>query len=142
MGLTCTDEELDRIFDRVVKIVGERRAATEAEVEAIIREEIRAAARDRSAFGGVPMHLSVSEARSPSMGVLNRHGYGQGDAELIADVLVEAHLWGRPNSGLNHLPHVVESGERRSVSIIRENRRSVLFDGGTNPGFWCRRGRC
>jgi len=41
MGLTCTDEELDRIFDRVVKIVEERRAATEPEVEVIIREELQ-----------------------------------------------------------------------------------------------------
>jgi isopropylmalate/homocitrate/citramalate synthase len=41
MGLTCTDEELDRIFDRVVKIVEERRAATELEVEVIIREELQ-----------------------------------------------------------------------------------------------------
>lgn len=40
MGLTCTDKELARIFDRVIAIVEERRAASEAEVEAIVREEI------------------------------------------------------------------------------------------------------
>ena len=41
MGLDASDEELDRIFARVTKIVEERRAASEAEVEAIIREEVR-----------------------------------------------------------------------------------------------------
>jgi len=44
MGLSCSDEQLNRIIDRVVGIVEERRAASEAEVEAIIREEIRSAA--------------------------------------------------------------------------------------------------
>ena len=82
------------------------------------------------------MHLSVSEARALSTGILTRHGYGPDDAELITDVLVEAHLWDRPNSGLNHLPHVVEGHrERRAVSVIREDGRSVLLDGGNNPGF-------
>ena len=74
------------------------------------------------------MHLSVDEARSLSMGVLTRHGYDQGEAELITDVLVEAHLWGRPSSGLNHLPQVVEGGERRAISVIHEDERSVLID--------------
>jgi len=43
MGLDCTDEELDRIISRVARIVEQRRAASEPEVEAIIREEIRSA---------------------------------------------------------------------------------------------------
>jgi isopropylmalate/homocitrate/citramalate synthase len=42
MGLRCSDDELTRIIDRVVALVEERRAASEAEVEAIIREEVGA----------------------------------------------------------------------------------------------------
>jgi isopropylmalate/homocitrate/citramalate synthase len=42
MGVTCSDAELERIIDRVVAIVEERRAATEAEVEAIVRQEVGA----------------------------------------------------------------------------------------------------
>ena len=81
------------------------------------------------------MHLSVNDARSLSMGILIRHGYDKSEAELITDVLVEAHLWGRPNSGLNHLAHVIEGGERCAVSVVGEDERSVLIDGGNNPGF-------
>lgn len=44
MGLTVSDAQLDRIIDRVAVIVEERRAATEAEVEAIVHEEIARAA--------------------------------------------------------------------------------------------------
>ncbi len=81
------------------------------------------------------MHLSVAEARTLSEGILVRRGFERKDAELIADVLVEAHLWGRPSSGLSHLRHVVESGDRQAVTIVREDARSALIDGGNNPGF-------
>jgi LDH2 family malate/lactate/ureidoglycolate dehydrogenase len=81
------------------------------------------------------MHLSVQEARVLCEGVLARHGYDEEDARLITDVLVEAHLWGRPSSGLNHLAHVVEGGARGKVRILGEDARAVLIDGGNNPGF-------
>ena len=81
------------------------------------------------------MHLGVREARALCEGVLARHGYGRDDARLITDVLIEAHLWGRPSSGLNHLAHVVDAGERGDVRVISEDERSVLIDGGNNPGF-------
>lgn len=42
MGLTCSDATLERIIDRVAEVVVQKRSASEAEVEAIIREEIKA----------------------------------------------------------------------------------------------------
>jgi len=42
MGIKCSDAELARIVDRVAAIVEERRSASEAEVEAIVREEVGA----------------------------------------------------------------------------------------------------
>ena len=81
------------------------------------------------------MHLSVAEARSLGEAILERHGFGADDARLITDVLVEAHLWGRPDSGLGHLRHVVEAGEREEIRIVHETDRSVLLDGGNSPGF-------
>ena len=56
------------------------------------------------------MHLSVADARRLSEDILVRHGFDAEDAALITEVLVEAHLWGRPTSGLNHLRHIVEAG--------------------------------
>jgi len=82
------------------------------------------------------MHLSVAEARALSEGILRRHGFDRAEAAEIIDVLIEAHLWGRPTSGLNHLRHVVKAAaDRQPVSVVREDSRSVLLDGGNNPGF-------
>jgi LDH2 family malate/lactate/ureidoglycolate dehydrogenase len=82
------------------------------------------------------MHLSVAEARALSEGILRRHGFEAAEATEITDVLVEAHLWGRPTSGLNHLRYVVKAAaDRRPVCVLREDSRSVLLDGGNNPGF-------
>ena len=82
------------------------------------------------------MHLSVREARDLCEGILLRHGFSREDSALITDVLVEAHLWGRSDSGLAHLRHIAAAkGERKPVSIIREDAQSVLLDGGNNPGF-------
>lgn len=81
------------------------------------------------------MHLSHHEARALAEGILLRHDFDRADAERISEVLVEAHLWGRPNSGLGHLRQIVEAGNRQSINVIRETNGSVLLDGGNNPGF-------
>lgn len=84
------------------------------------------------------VHLSVSEARELSEGILRKHGFDEEDARLITDVFVEAHLWGRPRSGLNHLAHVVEKeqeGVRGKIHAVRENDHFALLDGADNPGF-------
>jgi LDH2 family malate/lactate/ureidoglycolate dehydrogenase len=82
------------------------------------------------------MRLSYDEACRLSDDILVRHGFDAAGARQITEVLVEAHLWGRPTSGLNHLAHVVAAaGERRPVAVVREDRSSVLLDGGNNPGF-------
>ena len=82
------------------------------------------------------MHLSVPDARALSEDILARHGFDADEATLITDVLVEAHLWGRPTSGLNHLRYVVAAaGNRQSIAVVHEDSRSVLLNGGNNPGF-------
>lgn len=82
------------------------------------------------------MHLSVSEARDLSVTILRKQGFSAEDAALTSDVLVEAHLWGRPASGLNHLRTIVKSGgSRRPVTVVDESNRSAVIDGGNNPGF-------
>jgi LDH2 family malate/lactate/ureidoglycolate dehydrogenase len=82
------------------------------------------------------MQISSTEARALSEDILRRHGFDPGEAAEITDVLVEAHLWGRPTSGLNHLRYVVKAAvDRRPVTVVREDSRSVLLDGGNNPGF-------
>jgi len=81
------------------------------------------------------MHLSHSDARALAEEILLRHGFDRPDAELVSEVLVEAHLWGRPTSGLGHLRHIVETKNRQCVTVVREDSRSVLLDGGNNPGF-------
>jgi len=82
------------------------------------------------------MHLDVAEARALSEDILCRCGFDAAEAAEITDVLVEAHLWGRPTSGLGHLRHVVRAAaDRKPITVVREDSRSVLLDGGNNPGF-------
>ena len=84
------------------------------------------------------IRLAVSEARALSERVLQRHGFDREEAQLITDVLVEAHLWGRPESGLRHLVDIVERArkdERKPMRIVNETDRSALIDGENNPGF-------
>lgn len=82
------------------------------------------------------MHISYSEARALSEDILRRYGFDSAEALQITEVLLEAHLWGRPTSGLGHLRHVVKAAaERQPVTVVREDARSVLLDGGNNPGF-------
>jgi LDH2 family malate/lactate/ureidoglycolate dehydrogenase len=82
------------------------------------------------------MHLSVTEARQLAEGILMRRGYSAEDAATIGEVLVEAHLWGRGNSGLQHLKQIAEvSGARKPISIVREDDHSAVLDGGNNAGL-------
>jgi LDH2 family malate/lactate/ureidoglycolate dehydrogenase len=82
------------------------------------------------------MHLSVTEARQLAEGILMRRGYSADDAATIAEVLVEAHLWGRGNSGLQHLKQITEvSGARKPISIVRQDDHSAVLDGGNNAGL-------
>jgi len=84
------------------------------------------------------MHLSISEARELSEGVLARHGYSENDARLITDVIVEAHLWGRPLSGMRHLLQIVERAkdkDRGTIRVVSEDDHSALIDAENNPGF-------
>ena len=81
------------------------------------------------------MHLGVSEARALSEGILVRHGFSPEDAALISEILVEAHLWGRPTSGLSHLRSIVKAGDRQPIRVVHEDGRSAVIDGGNNPGF-------
>jgi L-2-hydroxycarboxylate dehydrogenase (NAD+) len=81
------------------------------------------------------MHLSIDDTRTLSLGILSRLGYSSEESEQITDVLVEAHLVGRPDSGLNHLMQLTKVGERGSICIVHEDEGSVLIDGANNPAF-------
>ncbi len=82
------------------------------------------------------MHLSATEARQLAEAILVRRLYSAEDAATIAEVLVEAHLWGRPNSGLQHLKQIAEvSGKRQPVRITRQDEHSAVIDGGNNAGL-------
>ena len=84
------------------------------------------------------IHLTVPEARALSEKVLQRHGYSANESRIITDVLMEAHLWGRPESGLRHLADIVErakEGNRGQMQVVDETDRSALIDGANNPGF-------
>ena len=69
---------------------------------------------------------------------LVRHGASAPDARIVADVLVEAELRGRPTHGLMRLPGILkvyDSGPRQGPRIVEEKGPRVLFDGCDNLGY-------
>lgn len=85
------------------------------------------------------LRLAVKEAEEISVQALLRLGYGQHDAKLIADHVIDAALCGYEYSGLAKILNIPEDPRfkdpRQPCKIIRETPVSALVDGGNNVGM-------
>ncbi len=85
------------------------------------------------------IHLSVAEAREHSERALRGIGYDPGEANILADHMIDAALCGYEYSGLAKILNIPEHRRfkrpRRPMSVVRETAVSVLYDGGNNVGM-------
>ncbi len=85
------------------------------------------------------VRLSVGEAQSLSLAVLQKAGFDAEEARIIADHVVDAGLCGYEYSGLPKILNVVEHPllrePRRRMRVLRETANSVLYDGGNHNGM-------
>jgi LDH2 family malate/lactate/ureidoglycolate dehydrogenase len=85
------------------------------------------------------IRLTVAAARSLAERALGGLGYDAGDAQIIADHVVDAALCGYEYSGLAKILNIPESprfaAPRRKMAVLRETDVSTLYDGGNNIGM-------
>ena len=85
------------------------------------------------------IRLRVEEARELAQSALRGIGYGQEDARIIADHVIDAALCGYEYSGLAKILNLPESPRfklpRRPMSVLRETDVSIAYDGGNNVGM-------
>ncbi len=84
------------------------------------------------------MWLSTDEARRIAESYLTSAGMPHADAEIIADILLEAELRGRKTHGFIRLPGIKNryaQGERNDIRLEREEGNHLLIDGGNQPGY-------
>jgi LDH2 family malate/lactate/ureidoglycolate dehydrogenase len=85
------------------------------------------------------VHLSVAEARDLAEGSLRGIGYGDEEARIIADHVIDAALCGYEYSGLAKILNIPESAAfrapRQPMKVLRETEVSIAFDGGNNVGM-------
>src|SRR5918912_1015264 len=85
------------------------------------------------------IHLSVEEARALGERALRGIGYGDEEAHIVADHVIDAALCGYEYSGpakiLNIPEHPRFAQPRRPMTILRETEVSALYDGGNNNGM-------
>jgi LDH2 family malate/lactate/ureidoglycolate dehydrogenase len=85
------------------------------------------------------IHLSVAEARALGEAAMRGAGYGEDDARILTDHVLDAALCGYEYSGLAKLLNVVDYPDfkrpRRPVAVVRETSATVLLDGGNNTGM-------
>jgi LDH2 family malate/lactate/ureidoglycolate dehydrogenase len=85
------------------------------------------------------VRLSVGDARDLAEGALRGIGYGDDEARIIADHVVDAALCGYEYSGLAKILNVPESTHfripRRPIAVLRETDVSIALDGGNNVGM-------
>ncbi len=83
------------------------------------------------------MKLSINEAKALAIKSLVSNNISIHDAEIMADIYIEAELRGKNSHGLKIIPWVlkqlqeVTSGE---ISVIKEDACSLYLDGGMKPG--------
>ena len=83
-------------------------------------------------------NISVDEARRLSVAALNRAGMEGHEADVIADILIEAEMRGRPTHGLIRLPGIVSGASKQTdakLQIVREDENYALIDGGGKYGY-------
>ncbi|HWB50801.1 MAG TPA: Ldh family oxidoreductase [Stellaceae bacterium] len=83
--------------------------------------------------------LSVDEARALGEGALARIGYGEDDARLIVDQLIDNALCGYRFAGLPRILAIARDArtrrDRAPVTIVHETPTTALVDGGNNVGY-------
>jgi len=83
--------------------------------------------------------LSVAEARALGEGALHRIGYGEDDARIVVDQLIDNSLCGYRFAGLPRILAIAREAKgqnaRRPVSIVHETPTTALVDGGNNVGY-------
>src|SRR5690242_18587201 len=85
------------------------------------------------------IRMSVDDARALGEAAMRGAGYGNGDARILTDHVLDAALCGYEYSGLPKLLNVVDYPDfklpRRPISVVRETGATALLDGGNNTGM-------
>ena len=85
------------------------------------------------------VRLSVGEARALGEGALARIGYGEDDARIVTDQLIDNSLCGYRFAGLPRILAIAREAKTRNarspVTIVHETPVSALVDGGNNVGY-------
>jgi LDH2 family malate/lactate/ureidoglycolate dehydrogenase len=85
------------------------------------------------------MRLGVAEARSLGEGALTRIGYGDDDARIVVDQLIDNSLCGYRFAGLPRILAIAREARtqnaRAPVAIVHETATTALVDGGNNVGY-------
>jgi LDH2 family malate/lactate/ureidoglycolate dehydrogenase len=85
------------------------------------------------------VRLGVDEARALGEAALRRIGYGEDDAHIIVDQLIDNSLCGYRFAGLPRILAIAreaKTGDARGpVAVVHETPVSCLVDGGNNVGY-------
>src|SRR6266446_3681221 len=85
------------------------------------------------------VRLGVSEARALGEAALGRIGYGEDDARIITDQLIDNALCGYRFAGLPRILAIAREAKTREtrvpVAVVHETPISALVDGGNNVGY-------
>ncbi len=85
------------------------------------------------------VRVSVSEARTLGEGALARIGYGEDDARIVTDQLIDNSLCGYRFAGLPRILAIAGEAKTKNarvpVAVVHETPVSALVDGGNNVGY-------
>ena len=91
-----------------------------------------------SAISGRNVILSHERAHDLCLRAFTNRGMPADEARKIADVLVEAEMWGKPTHGLNRAPGLMERYLTKSlkpVQVVKEGPAYLHFDAGSHFGY-------
>ena len=84
------------------------------------------------------MILSHHQAHDLCLRAFTNRGMPAEEARRIADVLVEAELWGKPTHGLNRVPGLMErylTKRLKPIQIVKEGPAYLHLDAGSHFGY-------
>ena len=85
------------------------------------------------------VRLSVSEARALGEAALARIGYGEDDARIVTDQLIDNSLCGYRFAGLPRILAIAREAKTKNdrvpVAVVHDTPVSALVDGGNNVGY-------
>jgi LDH2 family malate/lactate/ureidoglycolate dehydrogenase len=85
------------------------------------------------------VRLSVGEARALGEAALARIGYGEDDARIVTDQLIDNSLCGYQFAGLPRILAIAREAKTKNarvpVAVVHETPVSALVDGGNNVGY-------